>query len=102
MFLLVCSEFRIAIDDAFGDFCQLLISLSLFLERIGKKGNDLVLAEKLGEGSGGSIAGNLVVLHLLGDADNEGVAHLVARVQLQSALALLNEAFHGLALFTPT
>ena len=89
--LLVRSKFRIAINDALGDLSQLRISLSFFVKRISKKRNDTVLAEKLCEGTRRSGPGDLVVLHLLGNADNESVATFVPSVQLPSALIALNE-----------
>jgi hypothetical protein len=39
---------------------------------------------------------------LLGAADNKGIAHFVACVQIKSALTLLDEAFHCFTLFAPS
>ena len=68
------------------------------VERIFEHGGHGVFSKPLGKGARGSVSGDLVVLDLLCDANDECIADRIVGIQLKRALALFDEPLHRLAL----
>ena len=74
-----------------------MIGFLFLLEGLLDEFGDVVVAEVLGDGAGGAIAGDLIMLYALGGADEAGIADWILGVFADELGALLDEAFHGLA-----
>src|SRR4030095_12804175 len=77
--LLSLSRFIVAVVVRAGkngvqrDGGELFVGSRLFVQRLLEQLRDLGVAEVLGEGPGGAVGGNLVVLDALGGANEGGV-----------------------------
>src|SRR5206468_4318059 len=85
------------VHHALGYIRELLIRLTLFVERLLQQVGVLREAERGGEGADGAVAGDLVVLHALRGGDHRGVESIAVLVLLEDLIAFGQQAFHALA-----
>ena len=84
-------------DGVFGEIGEVLIGFLFLLEGLLEEIGDFFVAEVLGNGAGGAVAGDLVMFDTLGGADEAGIADGILGVFADEFGALHDEAFHGLA-----
>src|SRR5262245_17649495 len=89
--LVVAGGVRLFVDRL-GERGEFLVGLAFLIERLLEELGDFRFAECLGEGAGGTVGGDLVMLDALGGADELGVADGVGRVLLDGFLALFHES----------
>ena len=95
LFFVLCGG--IGVNCRFGKFGQLRVGFLFLVERFLKEFGEIVVAEASGEGAGGAVAGDSVMLDALRRADETGIANALFRIFIDQLRALFDQAFHGFA-----
>src|SRR5439155_5324669 len=86
------------VDALHSQVIELLVGHSFFIQSLLQQAGGLIIAEHLGVGPYGAVAGDFIVLDLLRRPDEAGIHDFGLGVFFHQLLAFFNQPFHGLAL----
>src|SRR5688572_12275592 len=86
------------VDHGLGNLREELVGVGLFVQGLLEHAGGVAVAELLGMGAGGAVGRNLVVLDLLGSANEAGIHYIFGLGLVHDLFAFLDQALHAHAL----